>query len=99
MCAFYTVSHYICIPDNLHSQLPGNPGEIYTVSEYRLFQCDSGEFVSRFDVCDELKTCLDASDERNCSDEYKEGKPILDSLFEELQYIVTSNRNETWLFF
>ena len=65
--------HGVCIPENLHSQLPGRPGQSESVPEYRLFQCDSGEFVSRFDVCDGLKTCLDASDERNCSDENKEG--------------------------
>ena len=69
--------HGVCISENLHSQSPRGQGELDTESEYRLFQCDSGEFVSKFDVCDGLKTCLDASDEsRSCSDEHKEGMII-----------------------
>ena len=60
----------------MHSELLGQlePGsQLESMLEYGLFQCDSGEFVSRFDICDGLKTCLDASDERNCSDEINQG--------------------------
>ena len=64
----------MCILENLHSQLLGNHVQIDSMSEYRLFQCNSGEYVSQFDVCDGLKTCLDASDERNCPDEKWAGK-------------------------